>query len=789
MNQNFIDTKESQQSDSYNLTFDEILFFFRRYWRIFLFSFLIFLLTAFLVNRFSTRLFIAETKIKILDKKENNLSLPSVEDLFSSSKINLENDIEILQSTPIINKVIEKLNMTYKFFGNGEVKSDHITSFPFDFNLLVEPESITEHNYNINFTVNGIEITLVKDRIEKEYKFDGFNTNLTSHDLPFQISNYNKDLDNFLDYESYSLIFYDKSDIIYEIQNNLTISKIGQKSDIISLRYRYKNRYLVVDFLNELVKVFNNDGVSDRQLIHKRTVEFVNNRFLTLSKELDSIEINKQDYKSKNDIVSFESNAIISLEKTSSSRSQLYLIENEISITKFLQESLNNVDFDLLPSNIGINNERINLLIADFNTTIIDRKKIILSAGINNPIVKQFDDLIVDVKNNISLTITTHLERLEINLKNLTSQYQTFENNVANLPENEKILRSIERNQQIKEALYLILLQKREEAEVSYAVTEPSVKVVEYATLNKDIDWPKTSLLYALFIIISFIIPLFWLYILRSRDRSIHSKEDLKSAQLFDYVVGDIPFYDDIEDKIFNNPTSRTNASESSRMIVSNLKYLLDIDEKCPIILTTSSVKAEGKTLTALNTSLALASIGKKVLLIGADMRNPQIHQYIGMDKNVNGLADFLVNNKLRWQDFLCSYSDNFPSHKILLSGSIPPNPHTLINNGNFQILLKQAQEEFDYVLIDSAPTILVADTLSIMNLASVVLYIVRCEVTDKTILQYIRRLIDDKKINNLAIAVNSVGRQDKYGYNYSYTYGYKYGYNYGYGYGYGDGD
>ena len=205
-------------------------------------------------------------------------------------------------------------------------------------------------------------------------------------------------------------------------------------------------------------------------------------------------------------------------------------------------------------------------------------------------------------------------------------------------------------------------------------------------------------------------------------------------------------------------------------------------------MIVSSSIKGEGKTLTAMNLSLAFASLNKKILLIGCDLRNPQLHKHIDEDKNTLGLVNFLVDPTINWREAILKKFDNHPTHDVLLSGALPPNPLNLINNGNFDILIEQAKKEYDYIIIDSAPTLLVADTKSIYHLADTMVYMVRCGVTDKEILKHIESISKENDIN-LGVVLNGVGQKNAYGYSYGYQYGYgynyKYSYNYGYGYGY----
>ena len=582
-------------------------------------------------------------------------------------------------------------------------------------------------------------------------------------------------------------MFIPTSNLISSLKKSIIVSPLGKKSDMISLNIQNSNTEYSKRVLNEMIDVFNQDGINDRQLIHKRTIDFVNERYVYLSSELDSIEIDKKIFKIKNDLVDLTSNTAISLEKNSISEESIFSNENKIFIISNLLEELSKLDFELLPSNIGIENMEINSSILTYNNTVLEQRKLISSAGPNNPSVKQLNSLISDMRSNIVFSLNNYLLQLNIINEKLLNQLNSIENKIANIPDHEKNLRAIERNQLIKESLYLFLLQKGEEAQVSYAITEPSVKVVEYAISTQIPISPKTNIIFLGALLLGLIIPFGILYLIFMFDTKVHSKEDLESTNYS--TLGEIPFFNLEEtNKLFSDPNSRDMISESFRMLMSNVKYLFKSQKECNVMIVSSSIKGEGKTLTAMNLSLAFASLNKKILLIGCDLRNPQLHKHIDEDKNTLGLVNFLVDPTINWREAILKKFDNHPTHDVLLSGALPPNPLNLINNGNFDILIEQAKKEYDYIIIDSAPTLLVADTKSIYHLADTMVYMVRVGVTDKEILKHIESITKENDIN-LGVVLNGVGQKNSYGYSYGYQYGYgynyKYSYNYGYGYGY----
>ncbi len=244
---------------------------------------------------------------------------------------------------------------------------------------------------------------------------------------------------------------------------------------------------------------------------------------------------------------------------------------------------------------------------------------------------------------------------------------------------------------------------------------------------------------------------------------------------------------DEFESKIFQNPKDRNILAESFRILTSNVNYLLpqnngNTDGR--VILSTSSVKGEGKSFIAINMSLALASLDKKVLLLGADLRNPQLHKYLEIDKTtIEGLTSFLLNSDFDWKSSLLTKFDKLSNHHTLLTGIMPPNPTQLLANGNFEKIISQARKEYDYIVVDTAPTLLVTDTLLISDYADATIYICRSNYTEKELLNYPKELIQDGRMKNIGIVVNAVGSNSRYDYGYSYKYSYSYNYGYGYGY------
>ena len=775
---------EDDQDNNFKKEFFKYLF----YWKYFLISATFFLIVAFTFLRYSPKVFNTTAKIQIIDKKESSFELPSAVDLFSNSKINLENEIEIIKSFPILENVVKTLNLQLTVNSIGDITKTFTIEYPFEISLNFSIDSLIGKEYILSKTDLGFEIIDLNNK-SKTYSFKGVSTKNYNHSLPFEIFNFDKKKYAKLNDESYQIQFSSLNDIISSLKEQIQISQIGDDSDIIELIFNSNSPKHSEIVLNELINVFNNDGVKDRQLVHKRTIDFVNARYAYLSIELDSIEVAKQLYKVDNNLVDLSANSAISLEKSFSSEKDIFKIENQISITKLLLNTLTKEKKELLPANMVIENEEINNLISEYNQIILDRKKLFYSAGSNNPSTQQLEKTIIDFRSNIIYSLQSHLSQLQNIKSKLSNQFNQYNNDVSNLPEKEKILRAIERNQKIKESLYLFLLQKREEAEVSYAVTEPSIKIVENAISDYDPISPRSKVIYLLAIFLGFMLPFTVIYLLFYFNRKIFTKEQVEELKLPISIVGEIPEIDDQSNTLIKSARERSPLAESFRVLSSKLRFYTDKNKKDgQVTIVSSTIKGEGKTFCATNLALTKASLGEKVLLIGADLHNPQIHTYLNIEKNHAGLVNYLVDSNYDWKKAILKFEE--VNCDILIGGQIPPNPAQLLNNGNFGKLLNQVKKVYDHIIIDTPPCLLVSDTLSMSPLADLLIFVVRCNHTDINILDFINDTYSKGIINkNSVIVLNGLGAKGKYGYgyayNYSYGYRYNYSYNYNYGYGY----
>ncbi|WP_016989895.1 GumC family protein [Flavobacterium sp. ACAM 123] len=561
--------------------------------------------------------------------------------------------------------------------------------------------------------------------------------------------------------------------------SKVSVNNIGNSSDILSLKILDVNTDRGIAIINTIGEVFNEDGINDRQLVNKKTVDFIDERFEKLTFELDSIENTKRDFKKSNDISFIEADVIVDVNKKASSDVALFRIETQLQLAKLLKGAITSSKFTILPANIGLDNDIINNLVTEYNTLLLQRERLVKTAGKENPVLLGLNDQISSINNNIDESIFIYDKQLKISLSQQKSDYSQSSDAVRQIPTNEKILRSIEREQQIKENLYLLLLQKREESAIAYAVTAPSIKIIEYANASGSPVAPKRKIIFLVALVLGLGIPFGIIFIYSLLDSKVKDANDLAFRKSQIPVIAEIPFFKDF--KLFKDRNDRSVHAESFRILSSNTNFSLPIkeDNVGQVILVTSSIMSEGKTFIATNLSLAFASYNKKVLLVGADMRKPKLHVALEMEKMEQGLSTYLHEKNISWKEVVMKNSLYNENLDVVFSGMISPNPSNLLSNGRFETFIEEAKLEYDYIIVDSAPTIYVNDTFLIANTADLTLYLTRQNYTEKQLIEYTVTLKDTDKLKNIAFIFNGIQSKAGYGYNY------KYSYNYGYGYGY----
>jgi capsular exopolysaccharide synthesis family protein len=747
------------------------------YWKWIVLSVFLSMTASYFYLRYASDVYQTSAKIKILDNTNTAFKLPSDNvSIFGNTETSKGNEIVIMKSSRIIGAVVDSLNLTTEIYGVGRIKSVELwKNAPFKVIWAKEKDSLTSQqtSFQIVLTKKGYEIK----GNNKEYKFGETNF---STPVPCKIILKNNSFLNKAVGSAYQINLKTRKNVIQSISNSIAIDYVVKQSDILSLTLNGFNQEKINDIINTLMEVFNQDGIQDRQLVSKKTIEFVDDRFKFLFNELDAIETSKANFKKNKELSYVEADASILMQNNYESKSKLETANTQIALAGLMTNALNaSKGLELLPSNIGIDNGEVNGLVADYNEQILKRNKLMQSGGGEaNPMIKETTTLALQIKNNIKTSIIGYKNVLELNRNEVSRISRSDKAKYSKVPYNEKGVRAIERQQSIKESLYILLLQKREEAAINLAITNPSIKIVDYAIFSTTPIAPERNVIFITALLLGIIIPLGIIYVYYLFDNKINSKEDLESLLPNVPVIAEIPFIETDNKTI--QFLDRSILSESFRILRNNINYINPIKDRGSILFVTSTIKGEGKTFVSLNLAITLSSLGKKVILVGADLRNPQLHKKLDLERpNLKGVTNYLYDTNVKIDDIKMGHlTDANLNFDIIFSGTIPPNPAELLSNGRFEMLLNEIKHEYDYIIVDTAPTLLVADTTLITHLADTVLYVTRANFTEKKLLKFISNLKTLNSIKNIGIILNNVGQNKGYGYSYSYNYGYGYGYD-----------
>lgn len=770
------------QDANYNTSFEdedagidikELVMKYVHYWPYFIAAGVLAFVLAITYLRYTPTIYSTQAKIKIIDNtNELNIAAEAMSLFKGKSNVNLDNEIEIMKSYRLLSLVVEELNLHVDYLVEGNIKTMSLWEAPFkivDSHTLAGDSVNKTGSYTVKWDANQFYIT----NIETTQTYTQSKLATTPVEGLFfyakpnatQLSQSNKE---------YKVVIKPFKQTVMGLASSLGVQPANKNSDILTLSLKGTNTERSEAIINEVIDKFNADGIEDRQLVSRNTLNFIDERFMYLSQELDSIEGDKSTYKQENNLSYIGADAQVNLQKKSESEAELFRIETQIEIANLLRTTLaKEAAYQLLPANIGLESASINNLIDQYNQSLLNREKLLASAGTNNPTVRVLNTQIVSTRANIQQTLSLFAQQLKISLAQIEREKGRAGAQFSSLPEKEQLLRAIERQQSIKENLYLILLQKREEAAISLAVTAPSIKVVDYALSSSTPVAPNRKVILLGAIVLGLLIPFGILYIIFLLDTKIHTRQDVEAAVAPIPVIGEIPFIENSE--LFLDPDARSTVAETFRILMTNVDYALPQikDNKAKVIYVTSTIKGEGKTYTAVNLALASASLGKRVLIIGADIRNPQLHNFFNLKKNTKGLTTFLFEPSVTAKDIILRNKTLQSNLDIIIAGAIPPNPASLLGNGRFETLLNELKPNYDFIVVDTAPTILVTDTLLISGHADVTVYMTKADFTDKHLLKIPQDLGREEKLHNIVLVINTIGKGDSYYYGYGYGYGY----------------
>ena len=572
--------------------------------------------------------------------------------------------------------------------------------------------------------------------------------------------------------------------------NSLSIAPTSKTTSVAVISLKNSSLQRGQDFINQLLEMYNRNTNNDKNEIAQKTAEFIDERIGIISKELGSTEANLESFKRDAGITDLTSEAQIALAGNAEYEKKSVENRTQISLVNDLRKYLRGNEYEVLPSNVGLQDAALIGAIERYNEMLVERKRLLRTSTENNPTIVNLDTSIRAMKANVQATLEGTLQGLMITKESLDREASRYSRRISNAPGQERAYVSIARQQEIKAGLYLMLLQKREENAIALAATANNAKIIDEAIADDIPVSPKRPMIYLIALVLGVGIPVGIIYLVELTKFKIEGRADVEKLTSVP-VVGDIPLTDEKNDKngsiaVFENKNNLM--SETFRNIRTNLQFMLNNDQK--VILVTSTVSGEGKSFVSSNLAISLSLLGKKVVIVGLDIRKPGLNKVFQLSNKERGITQYLSNPETDLME-LVQPSDVNKNLFILPGGTVPPNPTELLARNGLDRAIETLKKHFDYVILDTAPIGMVTDTLLIGRVADLSVYVCRADYTHKAEYTLINELSFEKKLPNLCTVINGVDlKKRKYGYYYGYgKYGKHYGYGkrYGYGYGYGE--
>lgn len=767
-------TSKAENSEEINIS--EIIRPYLNKWKWFLLSlFLLISLVLFYILRTSPVYEIRST-VLIRDVKKSALDFGMMSELSSfggRSSSTINNEMELLRSRKLMKEVVERLGIRTKVFAENGLKKPELYGemMPFAVKVITEKEIDPDVKIRpVKVKMSGDILTLDADNFSKPITTT-YNKTIS---LPYanlmivKNPNFNKVKAKKL--ENFFFTFTPEEKTVIDLQKNLDISLVDKDATVIGINFKYANIEKGKKVVNTLIDAYNDDAINDKNSESKKTKEFIDERLSIITNELGEVEDEKQRFKTANQITDIPTETQINLGNSAASRSRLLDTETQLSINNDLISYLSKQGTNqVLPSTIGLSNPTASANISTYNELVMERNRLLESATPQNPAIVELTKQIANVRTAIMDNLVKNRTSLSEIRNQIISEQNVLNSKIRKVPVWEKMFRNIERQQSIKENLYLILLQKREETAILLANTTPKAKIVDYAFPSIKPVAPKKLIILPVGVILGLLIPGMFIYLREILNNKVRSKHDLEKISKAN-IIGELPSVVKGEsDIVVQNDLSPM--AEAFRILVTNMKFMLPRKDKAQIIFVTSSVKGEGKTFVSVNIGLTLANAKTKVLVIGADIRNPQLQRYNPSAKGIAGLTEYLYDSTIKPEDVI--HQSNINSYcDFLYSGSIPPNPTELLSNGRMKTLIDEVSKRYDYVILDTAPLMLVTDSLLFADYSDSTVYVTRSNYTEKKLIDFADNLIDQKKIKNVAFVLNDVKKE-------YFSYGNKYGYGY----------
>ena len=784
----------------------EILFKYLAYWPWFVVSLVICIFCAHMYLRYSTPIYSSTAKILIKEQNSyNGKSITPNSDVMELADMNFtslfDNELELIKSRILIKQAVSDLGLyiTHSERCKFGYDQQYYKNSPVQVYMTAEDADKLLGDVSLLMSYNGKELTAnisytspSREHITLEKQFT---------ELPAALST---DVGVITFTPSASYRTEEPIELLVYISNpkttagryrgRLSVSPMSKTTTIANITINDAVPARASDLITQLVKVYNDDANNEKNEVAQKTAEFIEERIAIINSELGSTENELATFKQRSGLTDLTSNAQLALQEKSRYDQQLAENATQINLVQEVQKYLideANVN-EIIPANIGLEDEHLMNLINQYNTYVIERKRLLRTSSENNPAVINMNSSIEVMRSNVQASIESVLHGLQITKNSLQREANKFKGRISDAPTQEKEFMTIQRQQEIKATLYTLLLKKREENALTLAATASKGRIIEAPISGGPISPQRQTILLAA-LILGLGIPVGVIILKEMLKYKIENRMDIEKITLVP-IVGEIPSCNQSLKGQANNIIIRENKNdmmeETFRAIRTNLIYMLEKGEK--VILITSSIPQEGKSFVAANLAVSMAFLGKKTLIVGMDIRKPGLNKTFGFSTRSHGITNYLRDPEGVNLYEIIMESEISPNLHILPGGSVPPNPTELVARPIFEEIILKLKEHYDYIILDTAPIGLVTDTSIIAHVADIGVIVCRADYTPKAAYQNINSLEQDKIFKKMATLVNDIDmslRKNSYSYSYGRKYGYgyarKYGFGYGYGYGY----
>ncbi|WP_347158212.1 GumC family protein [Pontibacter chitinilyticus] len=763
-----MNNKDMLQLQPEQINLKGILQKYLRYWYLFVACVVLCVGIAYLYLRYTTPEYLISSTLLIKDDTRGpELAGNTIDndfDIFRSSK-NMNNEIEVLRSKSLMQRVLTELSLNTSYLIEGEVKYSEIYGKDVPVKVIIGNLTKKAYEKELTLYLNGKNSFKLQDGEDiKTYQF-GQEINkpygsFTVVEVPGVEDKYKKITLNFKNIEK----------LADSYRGRLLIAPTNKDASVLSITLTDALPQRGVDVVNKLIEDYNKEAMEDKNSVASSTIKFVNGRLEYLTAELTDVEKSVERYKRKNDVTNVTSEAQIYLQKESEYNRQLAEWGIQLDVLKSIEDYLrkNGDQYELVPSTLSINDPTLQGLISQFNTLQLERTRMLRTLQPSNPLVLNTNEQLKNLKENILENLQNIKNSLEITRKNLQASSSQFQSKIQQVPVMERELLEINRQQSIKEGLYLYLLQKREESAMSLVATVANSRVIDSAVAGDDPVKPRKALVYLLALLLGMGMPFAFIFIKDALNDKVQNLGDIEKATNTP-ILGEI-VHRKTQDALVVTSNSRSPIAEQFRLIRANLQFAT-LGQETKVIMVSSSMGGEGKTFFSLNLGASLVQAGKRVVILDFDFRKPALFQRLGLPDENEGITNYLLSNSVSVHDIIMP-SQVIPDLFLIGSGPLPENPSELMLLPKAGRLLDELKQIFDYIIIDTSPVGQVADALALAPYADANIYIVRNNYTYKSQLDIINDLYSKKKLSQPMIVVNDAQKEDGYTYGYGYNQG-----------------